>query len=543
MIQPRDYQSASVDSLFNYFLASVGNPVVALPTGTGKSLVIALFVQQALRMYDRTRVMILTHVQELIEQNYRQMLNVWPAAPAGVYSAGLRRKEHLMPVTFAGIQSVYKKAEVFGFVDMVLIDECHLVGDKDTTSYRRFLDALTAINPKLKVVGFSATPYRLGKGMLTDPGGIFTDVCFDLTSLNAFNWLLQQGWMAPLITKRTATQLNIDGVRKQGGEYILADLQRAVDRESITRAALAEAVTYSTGRNHWLVFATGIDHAEHISTMLNEMGVPAAVVHSKLSTDERTDRIRRFKRGELRALVNNNVLTTGFDYADIDLILVLRPTSSPGLWVQMLGRGTRPAAGKANCLVMDFAGNTRRLGPINDPVLPRQKGQGAAGIAPVRLCEHCDTYSHAAARYCECCGEEFPLKIKLSAEAATQDVIIDGTVTTPIVEQFRVDHIAYRLHHKEGKPTSMRVDYHSGMRRFSEFVCLDHSGYAGRIAKQWWRLRSPWGIPPSVPDGMKAIDYLRTPVAISVLVHKKYPEIAGYIFDETTNGAQHGEAE
>lgn len=529
---PRDYQAAAVHSLFDYFSREQGNPVVALPTGTGKGFVIAWFLKQAYEMYSGTRAMMLTHVQELIEQNLEKLVEVWPTAPAGVYSAGLGRKEHKHPITLAGIQSVHRRPELFGQQHMVLIDECHLVSDKETTTYRKFLAALMQANPKLKVIGFSATPYRLGKGMLTDPGGIFTDVCFDLTSLQAFNWLLAQGWIAPLVTKRTLTELDITGVRTQAGEFVLQDLQFAVDKEATTRAALQEACHFARDRQHWLVFATGIDHTEHVAAELNALGVPAAAIHSKTTDEERATRLRDYRNGRLRALVSNNILTTGFDYAEIDCILVLRPTSSPGLWVQMLGRGTRPAPGKTNCLVMDFAGNTRRLGPINDPVLPRQRGQGAAGVAPVRLCEYCACYSHASARYCETCGHEFPRILKITAEAAVQDVI-RGVADKPVITTLTVDHVVYRLHKKEGKPDSMRVDYHCGLRRFSEYICLDHTGYAHRIAVQWWRMRSPWGVPPDVHAGMKAVEAggLRTPKAIQVLINKKHPDIAGYHFE------------
>jgi DNA repair protein RadD len=252
-----------------------------------------------------------------------------------------------------------------------------------------------------------------------------------------------------------------------------------------------------------------------------------------MSTEERDKRIRLFKHGAIQAVVNNNVLTTGFDFPQIDCIVVLRPTASPVLWVQMLGRGTRPHPQKKNCLVLDFAGNTRRLGPINDPVRPRQKKKGPAGIAPVRLCEHCGCYSHAASRFCENpeCGKEFPSYVKIMTEAST-DVLIAGD--KPEISSHRVDRVVYRVHEKVGKPNSMRVDYYCGLRRFSEYICLDHEGYAKRIARQWWLMRIPnalWGVPPSVADGMTAIDFIRQPSKISVVELAQHPQICGYEFD------------
>jgi DNA repair protein RadD len=169
-------------------------------------------------------------------------------------------------------------------------------------------------------------------------------------------------------------------------------LQAAVDDADITYRALTEAVQIGQSRRSWTAFASGIDHAIHIAEMLRgTFGIDAAEVHSKMPEKERDRRIEAYKRGELRCIVNKDILTTGFDHPPIDLILMLRPTMSTGLWVQMLGRGTRPydpavhgylpgfPTKKYDCCVLDYAGNTRRLGPINDPVIPKPKGQRTRG--------------------------------------------------------------------------------------------------------------------------------------------------------------------
>jgi DNA repair protein RadD len=528
----RDYQEAAVDKLFDYFMQFDGDPIIALPTGTGKSLVIAEICRRALTQYPDTKILKLTHVKELIQQNMDELLKAWPSAPAGIYSAGLNRRE-VAPITFAGIASVSNKPELFGKINLVLIDECHLVSTKAATRYMALIKALRQVNPKLKVIGLTATPFRLGQGMLTDAGGLFTDICFDLTTRDAFNWMIAQGWICPVVPRKTNTELDISGVQIQSGEFNLDQLQDAVDKDAVTRAALIEAANIAEDREHWLVFTSGIEHAEHVADILNEMGITAATVHSKLSKDQRDNRIAEFKSGRIKAVVNNNVLTTGFNYPKIDCIVMLRPTASPVLWVQMLGRGTRPAPGKKDCLVLDFAGNTRRLGPINDPVRPRRKKKGPPGIAPVRLCEMCGCYSHAAARFCENpdCGAEFPSHVKISTVASTEALIVGEK---PQVLEYEVDRVVYRIHQKEGKPDSMRVDYYCGLRRFSEYICLDHDGYAKREARTWWLMRIPdpsWGVPPSVAAGMKAIDYIRVPKKISVVELGKYPQITGYEFD------------
>lgn len=548
----RDYQQAAVNSIFEYFMDSTGNPLVALPTGTGKSVIIGDFIKRACLTYPGQRIMQLTHVKELISQNCDTLLRQWPTAPAGVYSAGLNRKESEYPITFAGIASVVNKAEQFDKVDLVLIDEAHLVPPRGDTMYRRFLRDLKKLNPYLKIIGFTATPFRLGQGMLTDAGGIFTDLCFDLTSRESFNWLLDEGYLSPLIPRNPATQLDVSEVSINHGEYNKKELQEAVDQEEITYCALQEMMDLGGDRDHWLIFASGVKHAVNIALMLESLGISATFVHASMSGKERDRNIADFKAGKYRAMVNNGILTTGFDFPAIDLIGMLRPTQSPGLWIQMLGRGTRPVyasgydltstegrlqalrtGGKRDCLVLDFAGNTARLGPINDPIIPRPKGKGTVGVAPVKLCEQCECYNHASVRICIYCGSEFPVVPKIYTQASTGDLIRRNETDAPIVEKFNVDRVVYNIHTKADRPPSLKVSYYCGLRVFHEWVCLEHEGFVLRKAHRWWSKRSaaPLLPPPgTVREALTRMNELLTPCSINVWVNKKYPEILDHYY-------------
>lgn len=536
-IQARSYQTEAVGSIYSYFQSNTGNPVVAMPTGTGKSVVIAMFLESIYRAYPYQRVMVLTHVKELIKQNYDKLIDLWPTAPAGINSAGLGKRDTMQQIIFAGIASVAKKAVQFGHVDLVLIDEAHLVSPTDETMYRAFLNGLTEVNPHLKVIGFTATPWRLGHGKITEDG-IFTDVCFDITNMNAFNRLIAEGYLAPLVPKHTKTLLDTDGVHMRGGEFIQSELQTAVDRDEVTSAALREAMEAGSERKHWLIFCAGVEHATNVADMLTTMGIACAAVHSKMPDSERDRIIADFKSGKLRAVANNNVLTTGFDMPGIDLILMLRPTASPVLWVQMLGRGTRPSPGKENCLVLDFAGNTRRLGPINDPVVPRKKGQ-KGGEAPVKLCGSCATWNHASVRHCVHCGTEFLMQTKLKESASTAQ-LIKGDM--PIVELFKVEHITYTEHSKHDRPPMMKATYYCGYKMFEEFICIEHDGFAGRKARQWWRERSNGLLPPQTTrEALEAAAQLAPATHLRVWINKKYPEILKTCFDGTAFGTKEPE--
>ena len=245
IFQDRPYQTKAVDAIWDYFRSESGNPLVAMPTGTGKSVVIARFLQSVYNPYPRQRIMLLTHVKELIQQNFEKLKALWPFAPAGIYSAGLNQRNANCAITFAGIASVAKKWALFGHIDLVLIDEAHLLSPNDQTMYRAFLAGLRSINPFLKVIGFTATPWRLGHGHLCDPfedkkgalcEPLFSAVCYDLTSRTAFNELIEQGYLIPLVPKRTKLHLDTEGLHSRGGEFIEKEMQDRFDKEEITHA-------------------------------------------------------------------------------------------------------------------------------------------------------------------------------------------------------------------------------------------------------------------------------------------------------------------
>lgn len=525
MIQLRPYQIEAYESPFDYFAAgNKGNPLIAMPTGTGKSLVIGAIIKRIITSWPNQRILVCTHVKELIKQNSDKLKEMWPSAPYGIYSAGLKTKEAAFPIVFGGVASVVKNMSALGHRDLLLIDEAHLLGPKADSMYGQVIQALMQTNPQLKVIGFTATPYRLGQGLLINDG-IFTDICYDITGMSAFNKLIADGYLSPLVSKRTAIQIDISNVGITNGDYNLTQLEAAIDVNSLNYQICKEMVEYAHDRASWLVFAAGIKHSEHIAEMLRSFGIPTVAVHSKMGEENRDNAIRDFKSGKLRCVVNNNVLTTGFDHPPIDFIGMLRPTTSTGLWVQMLGRGTRPSSEtmKQNCLCLDFAGNTARLGPINDPVIPTKRGQGTPGIPPIRICDNCGVYNHASARVCSECGYEFPANVKLNTTAGTDDLIRSDM---PQLEWFDVQRVLYTKFQSEGKPPLLKATYICGIRAFNEIVCLEHSGYAGKRARDWWKARMQVDeAPPSVDEALKWTSHLRIPARIQVWLNKRYPEI------------------
>lgn len=558
---PRDYQVECVSAIYQYFIDHAeGNPLVALPTGTGKGYVIAMFLESIFSQWSGQKVIAATHVKKLIEQNYNQLIRLWPQAPAGINSAGLGQRDTMQRIIFAGVASIRKAAASFGHVDLFLIDEAHLVSPNDDTMYQFIIAELKKINPNMRVIGFTATPWRLGHGKLTDEGGLFTHICFDMTGVEAFNRLLADAYLMPLLPKRTKFQVDTDSLHIRGGEFIESEIQELMDKDEVTFEALKEAIEIgvSEDRKSWLVFASGIQHAINITNMLNTMGIEARCVHSKQSDEENDKNIKDFSEGKFKAIVNMNKLTTGIDIPQIDLIIMLRPTSSPVLWVQMLGRGTRPyffepekydlstfegrvasimAGGKMNCRVLDFTGNSRRLGPINDPVIPRKKGD-KKGQIPIKICARCDAYNHISARVCCDCGQEFIFENKLKSVAQSNELIRDDI---PIVDTFEVETIMYQVHQKINTHETLKVSYYSKLSVAHEYILFEHGGGLTRKAANWWRNRAinkSLPVPVTSREALSRINELKPATHIRVWVNKKFPEIMSYCWDGTAFGTQ-----
>lgn len=527
---PRPYQRAAIDATWDWFRAnSTGNSIIIAPTGSGKSLIQAFIVSEAVQGWPGTRVLMLCHVKELLAQNAKTLLRVWPEAPLGLHSAGLKQRDTQSDILVAGIQSIYKKAMNVGWFDLVLIDECHLISHENQGIYRSFLNDLKRINPKIRIIGLSATPFRTNHGSLMHgENALFHGVAYTIGMLD----LIEQGYLAPLVTKRMATTLDVSGVAIRQGEFAPGQLERAVDQESITQAALDEVLRYGADRRSWLVFCCGVDHAEHVAEAMNARGIKTGCVTGKTPAVERDRLIQEYRVGRLRALTSMGVLTTGFDAPETDLLVLLRPTCSPGLFVQMVGRGMRVAPGKANCMILDFAGNTLRHGPIDqiEAWTPRPR---SGGDAPAKVCPDCETICATSVRECPECGYEFPFDSKPKHESVAADAPILSTDRTAIAERVAVSDVLYCIHQgRDGKPNTLRADYYAGyLKAASEWLCFDHSGYPRAKAAAWWIRRAPGSlVPENVATAFARRDELQSPIALSVDTRAKYPEIKSYEF-------------
>lgn len=414
MIELRDYQRRAVDETLAA-LALGENPCLMLPTAGGKSLVLAELCRHFVSI--GKRVLMLTHVKELIEQNSKELHGYWREltggqyAPLGIYSASIGKKQLGHSITYAGIQSIASRAsDLVGLVDVVIVDESHLIPTKGEGRYRQVATALHGV----PWIGLTATPWRLGHGKLTEgEGALFSKlVTPEGTSVRE---MVSNGHLSPLRSKHTGVQLLelVGGVRKNSGDYIESELDKAVNQDGpnglIAREIFARGTAEDDGpaRQHWLVFCVSIPHAQEMARVLTELGAPCGVVHANMTQLERVNVLTRFSVGELRALANVNILSTGWNFPNLDLIAFCRPTLSPVLYVQAAGRGMRLKSGlHRDCLVLDFAGLVKTHGPITDVKPPRAKGQ-SPGETPVKVCPGCSEIVLISVMLCPSCGHEW----------------------------------------------------------------------------------------------------------------------------------------
>jgi DNA repair protein RadD len=476
-MQLRPYQQRAINDLYAWFMSNpTGHPAVSMPGGSGKSVVIAQIVKDALQNWPNTRVLMLVHSKELVSQNASKLRQLWPNAPLGIYSASIGKRQ-VDAITYAGIQTVRNRAKEIGHISLCIVDECHAISHTDSGSYRKLLADLMAINPDMRVVGFSASPFRLGHGMINEgEDALFTDILEPVS----IEELVYKGYLSPLSSKVPKFLLETKGLHKRGGEYIAGEMESRFNTSENNIGVVRELISAAQDRKHWLIFCSGVAHSEAIAQMLQAHNVSAVSLTADASKAEREQKLADFESGKVRAMCNVGILTTGYDFEALDCIAFLRSTMSPGLYLQMAVRGMRISPSKENCLVLDFAGVVRQHGPITS-IEPPKKGGSGDGEAPIKVCEQCHEILHISVPVCQNCGFQFPppkeKELRLHSDdimgIRSHDMIVSGW-------QWRV-HVSQ----KSGKEM-LAVAYYGGLSEapVNEYFTITHDGWPGQRALQ-----------------------------------------------------------
>ena len=550
----RWYQTESIEKVYKYLRERAGHPCIVLPTGAGKTPVLAQLCHDAVIRWDG-RVLVVSHVKELLEQSASKIQYLCPTVNVGLYSAGLNSRDTANPIIVAGIQSIHDKAALLGRFDLLIIDEAHLIPASGDGMYRELIAALLELNPDLRIIGLTATPFRLDSGPICTPDGILNEVCYEV----GIRPLIAQGFLSKLIGKAGVQFVDTRFLKVVLGEFEQDKLEAAYD--AILDSAIQEIIEKTLDRKSVLIFTQNVSHGKKVAEALRDVqrgifgkgekelkpalslfdipGCPVPDNTVRIAADwleenehpvenlrfcldnlysvgevyggtkHRDEILEKFKNQKIKYLVNVNVLTTGFDATNVDCVVLLRSTVSGGLFYQMCGRGFRIHEGKENCLVLDFGENILRHGPVD--LLTTKTVKKSSNQEPVaKICPECRTVNAGGVHNCVDCGYAFPFEDRVSSSTIKGNADSSDPVSNPNkVETHPVDHVTYHVHTKkdadETAPKTMRVTYHLDLASVvNEWVCVEHEGFARRKALAWWAARSRFPMPDTA---LEAVQY------------------------------------
>lgn len=504
MMELRWYQAEAIESAYRFLRERPNeNPCIVLPTGAGKTPVLANICKDAVERWDG-RVLVLSHVKELVEQSANTLRKWFPKLDVGVYSAGVGSRDKHNDVIIAGIQSVYGKAlDLCGDkpFNLVIVDEAHRIPLTDNGMYRTLFSELAVANPRHRVIGLTATNYRTNGGYVTGPDYILNDVCYEA----GVKQLIAQGYLSALSSKRGDIVADLRSVKIERGEFVTGDLERVF--AVILESAVDEIIEQAYDRKSVLLFCSTVAHMHCVIDCIRARGHECYGVTAQTPTSDREELVEYFKSGELKYLANVNVFCEGFDAPNVDMVALLRSTISPGLYYQMVGRGLRICEGKADCRVLDFGGNIERHGPIDAMTVKAKKPGQGGGEAPAKTCPKCKEVVPISTTVCFDCGYEFPQAEETERHDATAtEAPILTTADVPSVF-FDVTDTTYQSHQKRGNPDAtptMRVTYWCGdVPVADEWVCVEHTGWPRQKACQWWQSRSQHLTPTTVEEAVE----------------------------------------
>jgi len=407
------------------------------------------------------------------------------------------------------------------FADGVLVHNCHLIPPEGEGQYRTLLASLRETNPRLRVAGFTATPFRLDGGLICGEGKILTEVCYEI----GVRALIDGGWLSPLTSRTHDAGAKLEGLHLRGGEFVAEEAAEAMGARGVVLETVRDVARRTADRRSVLVFCSGVDHAREMAGRLAEFG-ESAVLTGETPAAERAEILRRF-RGEvsrdlfgaatekpLKFLCNVGVLTTGFDAPNCDCVVLARATMSTGLYVQMVGRGFRKCEGKKDCRVLDYADNILRHGPVD--AIDIRKGTGPRETW--RRCPKCDAPVPRKAEACPECGAEMPKQERGPREmaggvygsASGASILADeGFADVAEVKGEFWERHEKRL--KKGdapKPPTVQITYYVGPNRnYREWLCVEHPArsFPRNKFESWWKKHAPGAPVPATCDEAVAL--------------------------------------
>lgn len=497
MITPWPHQLEAFEALHKHMMQKTTNPCVVIPTGGGKSFCMAYTIQKWKSMAPYMRTIVLAHRQELVLQNATEMADA-SGCDIGIYCAGLKKRETANSVIYAMIDSVYKKWGEFEPFDLVIVDEAHRIPPDGDGKYMSFIKHCRSLNPKLRVVGFTATPYRMS-GPICHADHVLQEICYQADICR----LIREGHLCQLRSRVSDDQPDISGLEIARGEYNQTQVADLFDVPDVTKKAVADIAKNINAyeRKSTLIFCASCQHCEHVASEVRAYGLSCEVINEKTPSEKRQSAAKRFIDGSLRVLCNVGIYTEGFNAKNVDCVVYLMTTASRGKYEQIAGRGLRIHPAKEYCMILDYGHNIETHGPIDAP---------ACSVVRIAKCKACGYSYSRQLKACPTCGEPQPKReieeyereeMEEAQRALHEARAAKLEILSAAPAWYDVDDVFVTVHRKDGKPPSLKIQYRCGCQIFPEWVCLDHTGSAGALAKQWWTRR--FGLP--VPCVAEAI--------------------------------------
>lgn len=548
MITLRPYQEEALAAVMEamgrqkYVLIQAG-------TGAGKTILFSSIIQKCMREYNM-RIAVVAHREILVRQAYEKLLRVAPEAEnyVGLACSSVSKDIDLdRPVIIGSPQTLANRLGVCRPVNLVIIDECHRVPPRNEHSqYGDMLAKLEAYYPPLRIIGVTATPYRLGHGYIYGCQCRKGSVNWwpSLTCSISIGTLQDAGWLVPLHAKEAVDMDDaLSCVRTSKGEFDTHELAALMGKPVHITNAVTAYEKYAQDRRHVVVFAVTIEHAERLCEAFAAAGYRSGVVHSRMPKAERDNVLRGFDDGSIRVVCNVGVLTEGWDSTGVDCMLMCRPTMSPALFVQMVGRGLRLHEGKADCLLLDLSGNCARHGSPDNPVVTWSDGTKKAKSKErqMKTCPDCEELVSPDARECPGCGYEFPHAELVEARkdnVEMRDVLFAGSPPFMQDDSVNVEVKGCRVEPYTSKAGNrmLRLSIECRMEHVltptfvNHFMDIEgHGSLRGKYRAQilWARLAGS-SVPSTVDEANARQGELRFPDALRIKKNGRYYNVVGW---------------
>lgn len=538
--QPRQYTLDAIDALTNGLKEEKEFLLQAI-MGAGKTVITCKVIEKYF-FESHIRFLILCHKPNLIEQfqkTFREKTAI-PQHEIGISCASLDSKVINKRITIGSVQTFVNKIKCYQECDLLVIDEAHRIEIGKGSRYDKVINILRYKNPDMRIVGITATPYRLGHGYIYGNRCVGKNLFPNLNHRITYEELKSQCYLMPLegkIAVNSSLSKDMKSV-ETSGDYILNQLSDVMVKEIHLQTAVDGIKQYCNGFKHICVFCCSIDHAEKLKNLIGDR---CTTVHSELSKKEQKFNLDNWKRGITPIITSINILAEGFDFPPLDCLVNARPTLSSALWLQMIGRVLRISEGKDRAFLLDLTGNTEYFGTDLDNIrvnIPKQIEEKEKKEHQFeKECPECHTFVHVARFDCPNCGHEYPAREQIEATAIPE--LKDIKFSEP--EEHTVHEVVFFRHQKEGKPDSVRVEFHNENYPYrskiaSDWLCFDHDK-AKKFAEEKWKLLTGYDVYPESTDEALAWlkedpTILKKPTSILVKKQDRFNKIVDYRFDK-----------